>query len=217
MNISNIFLGLYHVVVPRDLERTTRYCLHKNQELKDVATRLNLPDVVQFANVAQFLSICALDITMLARQVLLPFNSWKHKLHARHLALALFELSDDMPQLFGKSFRDLIQRGPQPDEHIAALNECRNALSVLMEVHTQRLTDVRNVTAAHRDHDATALLKMIDSVDVTRFRDLAQDAMNWCTSALAFVGKVSNDYNQMILRLNKRLENIDSYAPNSQP
>jgi hypothetical protein len=206
-NVKDMFLALRQFLIPRPLERCARKCIGKCEELKAVASQLKSPDLVTLANLSQFIAICSLDISILARNVLIPARSWKRTLHARHLALALYELSEDMPQLLGKPLRDIVSRGSNHEQDLRELDMCRSNLSKLLGQHKDSLHDVRIITVAHRDHNGTDLLKTIDGLDVDRMRELAHSAMHWCAHTLNFLQHLTAEHFETILntRANKEL------------
>ena len=199
--MNSLFNTLRNIFVPRALERHARRCISNCEKIKDVASQLNLTDLIELANLAQFIAICSLDISTMTRHILLPIRSWKRTLHARHLALALFELSDDMPQLLGKSVRAIIARCSCPEQYLHDLDVCRHNLSELMCKHTESLLDVRRITAAHRDHDAMVLLKTIDNVNVDKMMDLAHSTIYWCADTLGYLQRLTNECSETTMKM----------------
>lgn len=191
-----MFLAFYYLVVPGALERTARHLFRKQQELINEATTLGLDDSVHLANLAQFMAICSLDIIQLNRQILFAWPSWTKKLHSRHLMLAIYELDDDMSCLLGKSLREIIARGPTPNKYLEQLAQCREYLTLLLKNYRRHILDVRTISAAHRDHDATLLLKTIDSINVPHTRDLAIKLQEWFSMTIHFLNDVATDYNK---------------------
>ena len=198
-NVKDLLLALRQFLIPRPLERCTRKCIGKCEELKAVASQLKSPDLVTLSNLSQFIAICSLDISILARHVLFPTRSWKRTLHARHLALALYELSEDMPQLLGKSLRDILSRGSNSEQDLRGLDVCSSNLSKLLGQHKDSLHDVRIITAAHRDHNGTVLLKTIDGLDVDKMRKLAHGSMHWCADTLNYLQHVTAERCETII------------------
>ena len=211
--MKKIFKAFYYLFVPGALERTMRYHFHKQQELKNVATTLGLDDSVHLANLAQFMTICSLDIIQLNRHILFAWPSWTKKLHSRHLMLAIHELADDMSHLLGKSLREIIARGPTPNKYLEQLDQCRNSLALLLRNYRQHILNVMTISAAHRDHDATLLLKTIDSINVPNTRDLAIKMQEWCSLTIRFLNAVTTDYNKRkIEELAKAMKSLRRYA-----
>jgi len=193
--MKKLIHALYHLFVPGALERTLRHHFRNHEELKATAKSMGLDDVVTLANLGQFLAICSMDISQLSRHVLIAWPSWKRRLHARHLMLAIYELNDDIPQILGKRMRTILARGPSPDRHLAALTNCRTSLAALLRDARAQLHEVRTVTAAHRDHDATLLLKTIDGIDVAKTRDLGIEIQGWCSDTIHVLGAAAQEYN----------------------
>ncbi len=197
--VKNLLLALRQLILPRPLERHTRNCIGKCEEIKAVASQLNSLDLATLVNLTQFIAICSLDISILARQVIMPTRSWKRTLHARHLALALYELLEDVPQLLGKPLKNIVSRGKYPELDMRNLDICRTKLIELLGRHKNSLHDVRIITAAHRDHNGTELLNIIDSLDVDRMRKLAHGAMHWCADTLNYLQHLTIEHSEIII------------------
>lgn len=211
--MKNLLQAFYYLFVPGALERTMRYHFRKQQELKNVAITMGLDDSVHLANLAQFLTICLLDIIQLNRHILFAWPSWTKKLHSRHLMLAIHELADDMSHLLGNPLREIIARGPTPNKYLEQLKQRRESLALLLRNYRQHILDVRTICAAHRDHDATLLLQTIDSINVPNTRDLAIRMQEWCSLTIRFLNAVTTDYNKRkIEELTNVMKSLCRYA-----
>lgn len=186
----------YHLLIPGALELTLRRFLRKQEELKSVATRMELSDVVKMCNCSQFLAICSFDVSVLTKRILIALPTWQRKLQARHLLLAIHELAEDVPQVLGRDLRVALAAGPNPQGHNAELGELQKALASTVVNWRNQIRTIRTISAAHRDHDATLLLGTIDSIHVPSVRDLGIEIHQWCSRAIDFLGRASEEYNQ---------------------
>lgn len=119
-----------------------------------------------------FLNTVAFDLSYLVYDLAYEKDAWKRGLTARHLASLLFEIAEDLPQVFGKGFNDALVKLGVADELVVAFRNQIKAVSRFWTDHRLELKDIRVVCGAHRDHDAILLLQAIDQVDLLKILQL---------------------------------------------
>src|SRR2546429_9746905 len=80
------------------------------------------------------------------------------------MAVMLYEGVQDLSKLFGNEFRKMLANNGISQEHRAALDGVRSRLAMFRHTHANRLKELRNVMAAHRDKDAMAQLQVVDNL-----------------------------------------------------
>ena len=126
----------------------------------------NLHFHAQIWNIALFLNIAQHDLSLLIYQVANEQQSWTRRLAARHLALVTYETTDDLTHLLGKPLRDPLENLGLLKNFDNQLREARLPLISFKKKNEAKLDYIRNLSAAHRDHDALILFKSIKEIDV---------------------------------------------------
>lgn len=119
-----------------------------------------------------FLNIVSFDLSYLIYDLAYEEDQWKRGLTARHLATLLFEIAEDLPQVFGKDFNRAL-------DSLAVSIDLRNAfrsqlkfVSKFWTDHRDELKQIRTICGAHREHDAILLLETIDQIDLIKVLQL---------------------------------------------
>lgn len=123
-------------------------------------------------NPCLFLNTVALDLSYLVHDLAYEKDAWSRGLTARHLASLLFEMTDDLPQVFGKHFNDALQKLGVANPLRDAFRAQIKAVSQFWTDHRAELKQIRTICGAHRDHDAMLLLQTIGQVDLIKILQL---------------------------------------------
>lgn len=126
-------------------------------------------------NIALHINIAAHDLSVLVWQVVAERDIWARKLAARHVALMVSETAEDVVQLLGGPIRTSLNRLGVLDRYDADLRTIRRPLDMFRTKHDRELKDIRNVAAAHRDHDGLRMLGMIETADIEQTIDLGME------------------------------------------
>ena len=146
------------------LQKTLKVCGEK-------AKATGLPSYAGIYNVALYIAIAEHDLTTYGEALLFARSDWHRRFHARGLAVLLFEVAEDLPELLGRQYRQWLSEIEAPDAFIEHVNAMGKLLSAFRKTHEPFLRSVRNYIGAHRDHDAFAqydLLAKLDPVAVFR-------------------------------------------------
>jgi hypothetical protein len=87
----------------------------------------------------------------------------------------MLECAEDLPDVLGKKFRDALAAvviEKEPKERISAVSR---ALSNFRKTHERALRSIRQIAAAHRDHNPNAVAAAIQSIDVEALLQTASD------------------------------------------
>lgn len=179
------------LVVSASLQRTLKANCDK-------AKAHNLPTYVGIYNVGLFIAVAEQDVSTYSEAIVFARSEWHRKFHARGLAVLLLELSEDLPELLGKKYRNWLSELELGSEWTERLNNIGRQLSSFRKEHTPFLRRVRNYIGAHRDHDASTQLELIDSLDVLEVFRLGallsvplRGLMDFYTDLLAHMGRPS--------------------------
>jgi hypothetical protein len=105
------------------------------------------------------------DFAALKEFFLAANSDWDRRFVARQMAVMLYEGTQDVPVLIGKEFRGMMKRLEFADNRTNEVNQIRNKLAGFKRVHSERLKELRNVMAAHRDRDVTLQLRLLGGLD----------------------------------------------------
>jgi hypothetical protein len=141
----------------------------------------------QLWNVGIYISIAAHDLSVLVMQLHFERDLWTRKQIARHVALAIYEITEDMTQLLGKKIRDPLETLGLLSKFDSELRRVREPLDKFWKQHQGKLKDVRTMTAAHRDLDGVSLLESIESINLVEFAQLGFE-----------IGNILNDIGEVV-------------------
>jgi len=149
-------------------------------------------------NVALYIAIAEHDLTTYGEALLFARSDWHRKFHARGLAVLLFEVAEDLPELLGKQYRQWLTEIEAPEAFVERLNAIGKSLSTFRKTHEPFLLNVRNYVGAHRDHDAFAQYDLLEKLDPTAVFRLGPELsvpirglISLHTDLLHFMGKPS--------------------------
>lgn len=120
----------------------------------------------QLWNVCLHINLAAHDLSVMVWQLFAERDIWARKLAARHVALLVFEITEDFTQLLGGPFREALHMLGTLKRFEPDLRSARKPLDSFRQVRSSELNRVRNIAAAHRDHDGLRLLNTIESIDI---------------------------------------------------
>jgi len=123
-------------------------------------------------NPCLFLNTVAFDLSYLAYELAYEEDQWKRGLTARHLATLLFEIAEDLPQVFGKDFNKALDALAVGSDLRDSFRSQLKSVSKFWANHREELKQIRTVCGAHRDHDAILLLQTIDQIDLFKILQL---------------------------------------------
>ena len=148
-------------------------------------------------NVGIYINIAAHDLSVLVLQLHFERDVWIRRQIARHVALTIYEVAEDMTQLLGKKIREPLSNLNLLSQFDAKLRTARQPLDLFWKQHQSWLSGVRCMSAAHRDLDGLALLNAIETLDVVQIAQLG----------LTF-GAMLNDVGVVVQRILEESSNI---------
>ena len=116
---------------------------------------------------------------------------------ARQMAVMLYEGTQDVPVLIGKEFRGMMKRLEFADNRTNEVNQIRNKLAGFKRVHSERLKELRNVMAAHRDRDVTLQLRLLGGLDKFEVYKTAVEFYTIVGELAPVLTNIANDMGQL--------------------
>ena len=123
-------------------------------------------------NIGIYMNIAAHDLSVLVLQLHLERDVWARRQVARHVALTIYEVVEDMTQLLGKKIREPLSHLNLLAQFDTTLRAARKPIDRFWKQHQSWLSDVRCMSAAHRELDGLTLLKAIETLDVVQIAQL---------------------------------------------
>lgn len=117
-------------------------------------------------NVALYVAIAEQDLATYSEALVFARSEWHRKFHARGLAVLLFEVAEDLPELLGKQYRQWLKDLKAPEIYLERLNGIGKSINTFRKAHEPFLARVRNYVGAHRDHDAYTQFEVLEKLDV---------------------------------------------------
>jgi hypothetical protein len=139
------------------------------------AMEARLEHYARFYNVALYLLVFERDFTVLKWDGLHATESWKRNLTTRLIGVMVYEAAEDLSQLLGQDFREMLSRFPVDEEQRDSFDCLKRELSRFFKTNRVFLKDMRNFVAAHRDHDASKQLDVIEGIEFARTIGVAGD------------------------------------------
>jgi hypothetical protein len=131
--------------------RTTRHALGGAQQLK-------AKNIKTVFNVALYVLVLDDDLAHFTNDLVCAIGERRRTFVAKHEAVLLYEAAEDLPQLLGHDFREAVKALGASDSQIARLNAASKELNAFWQEKRAFLGNIRNVLAAHREHDAVEYL-----------------------------------------------------------
>jgi hypothetical protein len=126
-------------------------------------------------NVGIYMNIAAHDLSVLVMQLHFERDTWTRRQIARHVALMIYESTEDMTQLLGKKIRGTLSALGLLQRFDMNLRVARQPLDRFWKDHQGKLSDIRCMSAAHRDLDGLALLKSIETINILQMTKLGME------------------------------------------
>lgn len=154
-------------------------------EARETAKDKGLLDLDNILNVSQYMTICNYDLSIIVKNIPLSHNDWEKKLHARLLALIIFEFLDDLGGLLGKNFRDNIENLSN-SAYLKQLGLVAKEFYKYKKKNQKMLKDIRVQAIGHREQDAKKQLEIIEKINTDNIFNLGIELINLLTKFAEF-------------------------------
>ncbi|MFT3706566.1 MAG: hypothetical protein QM817_02760 [Archangium sp.] len=132
-------------------------------------------DLARIHNATLFVLLLDEDLHWLTSQMLAALDESERKFVARQFAVLLYEASEDLPQLFGRGYRDAL-RGLKLDARVLPqLDTITRQLNRFKQLHADDLKHVRSIVGAHREQNALTQIETLERVQPLELMSLAAE------------------------------------------
>lgn len=134
------------------------------KRLYDQSEELGLENVKKVHNVGLYILILDRDLTTLSWDMMHANDSWRMNFISRQMAVFLYEAAEDLPQMLGHEYREVLRSLGVNDEMFQQLNQISKTLSSYRSKNEKFLKKIRVFVGAHRDHRAGEQLRILESI-----------------------------------------------------
>lgn len=185
------------------------------QQRHNEAKQHELEHYQRVYNVVLFVLLIDHDIAVLSRYFALGYRTWERKFAARQLAVLLYEVSKDLPELLGGEFRKSLMTLPLRDGAKLELNHITKLLDEFKSKNGPFLKAIRLLVGAHRDHDAAKQLEVIEAIDPLSVYKMAADFYDCINPLISFLAKTTELMTNPHTTMNHLLETPEFRALSS--
>lgn len=129
------------------------------------AKQYQLVDRQKILNVNLFVLLMFRDLSVMRIDIVSTNDDWRATFGARQTALLLFETVEDLTQLLGREFREVVKRIDSTGNLLKELEVVCKQLGMFLQSHHGILDETRNAIAAHREHDSLLFLEISEKLD----------------------------------------------------
>jgi hypothetical protein len=129
------------------------------------ATTMRAQNIQVVFNVALYLMQLDQDLAYFTTDMVQAVGDRRRAFVAKHEAVLLYEVAEDVPQLLGKQFRGAIAALSIPEEQVQLIKAVSSDLNRFWREHRVFLGTIRNVLAAHRERDALTYARALDAIE----------------------------------------------------
>ena len=126
-------------------------------------------------NISGFITLISMDIKTIQLGMYFAETEWHKRFYARQACTIMYESSNDIFDLLGKNFKELISKRIDITSHNDELKNIRARLNSFREANSDYLCTVRNNTAAHKDQDVLNQLSVISDINWVNIIELVEE------------------------------------------
>jgi hypothetical protein len=128
------------------------------------AALLNVANVRTVFNVGLYALLLDQDLAFFTDDLVYAIGDRRRAFVAKHEAVLLYEAAEDLPQLLGREFREAVKTVGATPKQLEGLNLVSSDLNRFWQKQREFLGTIRNVLAAHRDHDALRYSETLETL-----------------------------------------------------
>ena len=114
---------------------------------------------------AGFINLVSMDIKTIQVGMYFAETEWHKRFYARQGCTIMYESSNDIFDLLGKDFKDLISKRMDITTSENELKNIRSQLNKFRQENSSYLQSIRNNTDAHKDQDILKQLEIISNIN----------------------------------------------------
>ncbi|MDF4588337.1 hypothetical protein P3544_19455 [Vibrio parahaemolyticus] len=131
----------------------------------NTAKEINKAHLNNTWNLLGYVNTCLFDLAVTSEAIMFESDPWKKRYHARMAILNMYEAAQDLPNMFGKGFRDSFDGVNGGQEFLLSLGRAVKKVNKFKSTNAVSLKSVRLNMAAHRDQNLDEQLKVVFNID----------------------------------------------------
>jgi hypothetical protein len=175
---------------------------------KDKADQDGRRSFVRFANMSIFIMLLDLDRYIFLIQFLKERDEFVQHVHAKHLAGIIYALFEKIGVFLGKEVRDLIEKLPESQKHLAEMESLGVRIRAYSKKHEKSFKFIRDKITAHRDINIDQQLEAIASINPSEIRRVATEMETWHGDLYAFITSVVKSYTNSTLMIQEMFSKV---------
>ena len=182
------------------LSKTINFNQESNNELISLMTTswndINIDDEYkydEYHNTYIFFCLVNKDLNYFVKYLFISKSDEEQKFFARHMAMTLYELLQDINGLIGNKLSNELKSNGFIDlaKEARVLNK---KFSEIKKIHHEILKKIRNNAAAHKDKDSIIYYNATVNIDLMWAKNLAIEVINTNTSMANLGINITNKY-----------------------
>ncbi len=142
---------------------------------KLIDQRIVFEDNKKIWNISGFINLISMDIKTTQIGMYFTETDWHKRFYARQICTIMYESTDDIFELLGKEFKDLVSNRIDISPFEYELRDIRSRLNKFKTNHSAYLQKIRNYTAAHKDKDVLIQSDIISSISWTNIIEITME------------------------------------------
>jgi hypothetical protein len=169
------------------------------KNIKNLASERSIADIATLWNVFGYLNLLSYDLISVGYNLYFERKPWQKVYFARQVSLLIYEGMMDIPDLLGKSFKDIFANISDSQLYMNQLKTYKKELEDYKSLYSEKLKEIRNSTAGHRDHNIDEQIKVIQKIN-------PYDTIKMMTDFEKIVRKIMDHLQPLIVRTVKPMK-----------
>jgi hypothetical protein len=186
------------------------YALEELAKTRKKLEKYRISEVACLYEAAQFCIMFDADLSVLARDMCCTSDWWQSRLYGRLLAMTMLECVEDIPTVLGKRFRESLRTLVSNERQRQRISVITKSLSEFRKSNEAELRRVRQIAAAHRDHNVNVQLDVIEKLNIKKLTVLANELND-------LLGGASRAMADVFIKINIVREMLKSFAARPWP
>jgi hypothetical protein len=140
------------------------------------ASDANAKNIKTVFNVSLYVLLLDQDLAYFTNDLVQAIGDRRRAFIAKQEAVLLYEAAEDVRQLLGREFRAALKALNVPQDIVDRIKAVSIGLNNFWDTHREFLKTIRNVLAAHRDHDA---LRYVSDLETLKPLDVMNRAVEF--------------------------------------
>lgn len=137
-------------------------------------------------NTFLFVRLSLIDIVILTKLYLESNKEYEKELLSRQLCINIYEILEDLPAIYGSQFKESIYALDDNVELIEGRKKIQKEIVNLKEHVSKEFYEIRNYTAAHKDHNSLKQLEILSNISQEKIINAALEIHSLYTQIGAY-------------------------------